>query len=296
VKTDIQWIAHSFGKINLGLHVLEKLPSGYHQIETGFCFIEWNDRFEVHRAPRFKLQLSDTSVPADENNLITQAYRLFENEIGLEHAYHFKVDKHIPPGAGLGGGSSNAALTLRMLRKMEEKDIPDEQLIELGKKLGSDVPFFIRGETGIGTGTGTKISPCNIQPDAWIVTVYPNFESSTAEAYQFAEPAGEHEFSLKQVLLEDPIEEWRYLLQNDLETAVFPRHHLVGNIKDQFYDFGASFAAMSGSGSSVFGVFEQDFVAINAYESFHKLSFPANLTRPEFKPDLGIYIKETEGF
>jgi len=94
------------------------------------------------------------------------------------------------------------------------------------------------------------------------------------------------------VLLEEEPEEWRYLLMNELEKAVFPRLHLVGNLKDQLYEFGAEYASMSGSGSSVFGVFEQDFVAINAYESFHKLGFPANITRPKFKPDQGIYLKD----
>jgi 4-diphosphocytidyl-2-C-methyl-D-erythritol kinase len=92
--------------------------------------------------------------------------------------------------------------------------------------------------------------------------------------------------------MEEPIEEWQYLLQNQLEPAVIPRHEMIGNIKDQLIDFGAAYAAMSGSGSTVFGIFEQDFVAINAYESFHKLGFLTNLTRPGFKPDYGIYIKD----
>ena len=94
------------------------------------------------------------------------------------------------------------------------------------------------------------------------------------------------------MLTEEPLEEWQYLLQNQLEPAVIPRHEMIGNIKDQLFDFGADYAAMSGSGSTVFGIFEQDFVAINAYESFHELGFKANLTRPKFKPDYGIYIKD----
>jgi 4-diphosphocytidyl-2-C-methyl-D-erythritol kinase len=285
------WISNSYGKINLGLNVLEKLEDGYHAIETGFCFIEWNDRFEI-KPGRMHLEMSDPKIPVDESNLIVKAVKLLQQEAGLKDEYNIKVEKNIPTGAGLGGGSSNAATTLRMMNKIANLGLSMDDLINLGKQIGADVPFFIKGEAGFATGKGDEIEALDIQPDAFIVTVYPNIESSTEQAYQFCEPNPEPEFSLKNVLLEEEPEEWRYLLMNELEKAVFPRLHLVGNLKDQLYEFGAEYASMSGSGSSVFGVFEQDFVAINAYESFHKLGFPANITRPKFKPDQGIYLKE----
>lgn len=286
------WIAESFGKINLGLHVLERLPTGYHRIETGFAFIEWSDRFEVRESEAFDLTMKDSAVPVDGTNLITRAYDSFDTYVGLKNHYQFTVTKQIPAGAGLGGGSSNAALTFRMLNKIEEAGLSDDDIVDLCRDLGADIPFFVHGKTGIGSGIGQEIEHLEIQPDAWIVTIYPGFESSTAEAYKHSEPNPEPDFSIKGVLLEEPIEEWQFLLQNDLEPAVVPRHEMIGNIKDQLIDFGADYAAMSGSGSTVFGIFEQDFVAINAYESFHELGFLANLTRPKFKPDYGIYIKE----
>ncbi|HMB96836.1 MAG TPA: 4-(cytidine 5'-diphospho)-2-C-methyl-D-erythritol kinase [Balneolaceae bacterium] len=286
------WIAYSHAKINLGLHVLEKLPTGYHEIETGFCFIEWKDHFEVKNSDQFSLSLSDTSIPSGENNLISKAYQTFERYVGLRNHYSFKIRKAIPTGAGLGGGSSNAALTLRMLNKMEEAELSVDDLTDLSRTLGADISFFIKGETGIGRGLGSDIESLPIQPDAWIVTVYPGFESSTAKAYQNCVPNPEPEFSLKKVLTEEPLDEWRYLLVNDLEAPVVANNELIGNIKDQLYDLGAEYASMTGSGSSIFGIFEQDFVAINAYESFHKLNFFANMTRPLFKPDRGIYRKE----
>lgn len=288
------WISDSYAKINLGLNILERLENGYHRIETGFCFIEWKDRFEVTPAARMDLDMGNSKIPIDDSNLIVKAIKLLQQEAGLKDEFHFKVEKNIPAGAGLGGGSSNAATTLRMINKIANLGLSEADLMDLGIQLGSDVPFFIQGKTGIGTGFGDEIEQADIQPDAWIVTVYPNVESSTAEAYQFCEPNASPEFSLKDVLLNEEPEEWRYLLMNELEPAVFPRLNLVGNLKDQFYEFGAEYASMSGSGSSVFGVFEQDFVAINAYESFHRLGFPANLTRPNFTPDLGIYRKETD--
>jgi len=286
------WIAESYGKINLGLHVLEKLPTGYHRIETGFAFIEWSDRFEARRADAFELTITDSVLPTDGSNLITRAYKAFETYLGLRSHYHFTVSKQIPAGAGLGGGSSNAALTFRMLNKMEDAGLTDEDIVDLSRDLGADIPFFVRGKTGIGSGIGQEIEEADIQPDAWILTIYPGFESSTAEAYKHCIPNAEPDYSLKGVLLEEPLDQWQYLLQNELEPAVIPRHALIGNIKDQLIDFGADYAAMSGSGSTVFGIFEQDFVAINAYESFHELGFLAKLTRPGFKPDYGIYVKE----
>lgn len=286
------WISDSYAKINLGLNVLERLPNGYHTIETGFCFIEWKDRFEVKTAAAMELTMSDERIPVDDTNLIVKAIKLLQQEAGLRDQYKIHVEKNIPSGAGLGGGSSNAATTLRMINKIANLGLSTEDLATLGKRIGADVPFFIHGKPGLGTGLGDEIEFLDIQPSAHIVTVFPEVESKTPEAYQHSMPNPEPDFSLRNVLLEDEIEEWHFLLDNQLEAAVFPRIPLVGNVKDQFYEFGASYASMSGSGSSVFGVFLQDFVAINAYESFHKLGYSANLTRPGFIPDSGVYRKE----
>jgi 4-diphosphocytidyl-2-C-methyl-D-erythritol kinase len=285
------WVSNSYAKINLGLNILERLPNGYHTIETGFCFIEWNDRFEVRTSSNMRLELSEPTIPIDDSNLIIKAIKLLQKEAGLRDKYKIYVHKRIPAGAGLGGGSSNAATTLRMLNKISNLDLSIDDLATLGKKLGADVPFFIHGKAGIGSGLGDKIEFLDIQPDAYIITVFPDVFSSTPEAYQSCIPNSQPDFSLRNLLVEQEIEEWNYLLQNDLEPAVIPRHELVGNLKDQFYDYGATFASMSGSGSSVFGIFMQDFVAIEAYESFHSLNFSVNLTQPCFKPDVGVYKK-----
>ena len=286
------WISNSYAKINLGLNVLERLPNGYHTIETGFCFIEWNDRINVQPAAAMELVMSDEKIPVDDSNLIVKAIKLLQENAGLRDQYRIYVEKNIPAGAGLGGGSSNAATILRMVNKIANLGLSVDDLAKMGKELGADVPFFIHGNPGFGTGLGDEIEPLDIQPDAYIVTAFPNIESKTPEAYEHVYPNPEPDFSLKNVLLNDPIEDWSFLLKNDLETSVFPRHQLVGNMKDQFYDFGASYASMSGSGSSVFGIFQQDFVAIDAYESFHRLGYLANITRPGFKPDTGVYRKE----
>lgn len=285
------WIANSYAKINLGLNVLERLPTGYHRIETGFCFLEWKDRFEVAEAPEMKLEMTDETIPTGENNLINRAIEALQRYVGLANNYRIKVDKHIPAGAGLGGGSSNAALTLRMLNKIEELGLSDDELVDLSRDLGADIPFFIKGKTGIGRGIGSELEELEIQPDHWIVTCFPNVASSTQEAYQYCEPNPQPDFDLKKVLTKEDPEEWRYMLFNDLEQSVFQRIQVSGNLKDQFYEFGALYASMTGSGSAVYGIFEQDFVAINAYNGLLDLDLPTNITRPGFEPDYGIYRK-----
>lgn len=290
----MKWIADSYAKINLGLHVLERLSTGYHRIETGFCFINWSDRFEVQKASRWQLDIDteDESITTGEDNLINRAIDQLKRYVDIKNSYHIKLDKRIPAGGGLGGGSSNAALTLRMLNKIEDLGLTNEELIDLGRDLGADVPLFIKGQAGIGSGVGHDIKPLDIQPNYWIITCFPNVKSSTPEAYSHCQPNPEPEFNLEKTLTETDPEEWRFTLQNDLEQSVLPRQHIVGNMKDQFYEFGAIYASMSGSGSSVYGLFEQDFVATNAYHGFVDLGFPTNITKPGFKPDHGIYKKD----
>lgn len=291
MNTNQRWIARSYAKINLGLRVHGKREDGYHDITTGFCLIDWSDRFEIIRNPVTLLNLSDDSIPADETNLILQALNLLRKETGFKSGFRIEVRKSIPPGSGLGGGSSNAALTLRMINKIEELSLSGDELCSMAKQLGADVPFFIENQPAIGTGTGSTLTPAPIQPHAWIVTVWPGFASSTAEAYKLINPVSPYEFDLKEILIHQEFEEWTYLLQNDLEPVVMWKHPQIGHLKDNLYSAGAVYASMSGSGSSVFGLYEQEFVAKNAYNELIELGYRANITRPGFKPDTGIYLE-----
>ncbi len=283
------WVSRSWAKINLGLQVLRRLPNGYHEIATGFCFINWSDRFEMKKAAAFSLEMSDDRLPVDHNNLIVKAVHSLRKYVEIDDAWSVFVDKVIPFGAGLGGGSSNAATILRMLRKVGRPDLSLDEIHQLVSGLGADIPVFLHGKPGIGKGIGGDIAFCGIQPDAWIVTVFPDIHVSTADAYKNCIPNEEPEFSLDRILLEEPLEEWRYLLVNDLEPWVIHQHPLIGDIKDQMYELGADYAAMSGSGSSVFGIFQQEFVAVDAFNLFSGWKYRVNLTPPSFDPDIGIY-------
>ncbi len=284
------WIADSYAKINLGLNVLEHLSTGYRSIETGLCFIDWRDRFEVQQSSKMKVEISDENNGAKDS--INQAIAVLDKYVGLKSSYHFNIEKRIPAGCGLGEKSSNIALTLRMLNKAEELGLNDNDLTDISRDLGTNIPFFINGKTGIVGGIDNEVEKINIQPDLWIVTCFPNETSSSAEAYRLTEPNPDPGFSIKKVLTEEESGEWRYVLFNDLEQAVFQRIPVSGNLKDQFYEFGAIYASMAGSGSAVYGLFEQEFVAVSAYKALLELGYPTNLTRPGFTPDYGIYRKE----
>lgn len=291
MNTHQRWIARSYAKINLGLYIHEKRADGYHNITTGFCFIDWSDRFVIERNRTMHLSLSDDSIPAGDTNLILRAIELLRQKTDLKSGFHIDVRKVIPAGSGLGGGSSNAALTLRMINKIESLALKDNDLCKIAGQLGADIPFFISNQPAIGTGTGSTLTPAPIQPDAWIVTVWPGFSSSTADAYKMINSINPYALDLKELLVRQEFEDWPFLLQNDLEAVVMLRYPQIGHLKDNLYSAGAVYASMSGSGSSVFGLFEQEFVAQNAYNEMMELGYRANLTQPLFKPDTGIYLE-----
>lgn len=147
------------------------------------------------------------------------------------------------------------------------------------------------GNTAIGSGIGDKLEFMDIQPDAYIVTVHPGFESSTAEAYRYCQPYHDETLNVKKILTEYPIDEWSTFLVNDLEPPVIEIHPFIGLLKDQFYDFGAIYASMSGSGSSVYGLFEQEIAAVESFEYLKMEGYKATLTSPKFEIDKGIYQK-----
>lgn len=272
--------------------MLRKLPTGYHQIETGFCFLDWSDTIEARlRSNSDKLHCETPDIPVDGSNLILKSLDQLRKYIALKEHFDITLTKKIPAGAGLGGGSSNAASMLRIANKAAGLPVSDEDLAELSAGLGADVPLFLKGKTGIASGIGTDIEYLPIQPDLWIVTVFPDIHSSTPEAYSLCTPNEERDFDLKRVLTEEDPEEWRYMLENDLELPVIYHHKIVGDMKDHFYELGAVYASMSGSGSAVYGLFNQEFVAIDAFNSLAGLKFKVNVTPPSFSPDTRIYIK-----
>lgn len=246
-------------KINLGLNIVEKRADGYHNLETIFYPIPVKDALEliVPDAPEKKIRLIQSGIPigsAAEDNLVVKAYKLLDKDYNLPPVEVY-LRKEIPSGAGLGGGSSDAAFMLKLINDTFKLNIPIEKLEEYAALLGADCAFFIRNKPVFATGIGNIFSPISLSlKDYGLIVVKPDIFVSTREAFANIKPS-QPKKSLKEIIL-SPVSEWKELMVNDFEKSVFPQFPEIGKIKEELYNKGAIYAAMSGSGSSVFGIFE----------------------------------------
>ncbi|MEQ9442121.1 MAG: 4-(cytidine 5'-diphospho)-2-C-methyl-D-erythritol kinase [Cyclobacteriaceae bacterium] len=244
-------------KINLGLHIVRKREDGYHDLETCFVPIPLRDILEIIEGETFQLDTSGLSIPGQaEENLCVKAYRLLQQAFDLPPV-HIHLHKIIPMGGGLGGGSADASFVLGSLNELFELSLDDDQLEKYAGQLGSDCPFFIRNEPVLATGTGNQFQPLNLTlKGKYVVLVFPDISVSTAEAYAGVKPQAP-QTSLK-TLLESGTDQWKELLVNDFESSVFARHPVLETIKGQLYEAGAGYASMSGSGATLYGLFDQE--------------------------------------
>lgn len=246
-------------KINIGLNVVEKRPDGYHNIETIFYPIGLNDVLEVNPSETctdYSFSASGISIDGDpEENLIVKAYRLLRTKYQFP-PIDISLIKQIPFGAGLGGGSSDAAFMLKAINELFMLKIPLKRLEMLASKLGADCPVFIRNKPVFATGIGNVFNSIELSLKGYfLLLVKPDIHVSTPEAYSLVVPE-KPELSL-QDLIKAPVAEWKNTIKNDFEKSVFKVHPAIEKIKLQLYDMGAIYASMSGSGSSVYGIFEE---------------------------------------
>ncbi len=261
-------------KINLGLHVLRKRADGYHDLETVFLRLPWADRLTAEPAESFSFTCSDPALPTDEGNLCVRAARRLAEAFGVEKGAKLHLEKRLPYGAGLGGGSSDAAATLRLLAEGWRLDASDEALREIAAAIGSDVPFFLLSEpAAYATGRGEKLEPLtDAAGDPYglpfaLVVVAPEEQVATAEAYGWVTPNDENRPDLRAVVRSNDLARWRAELVNDFEAPVLERHPSIRAAKGLLAEAGAGYAALSGSGSAVFGVFESGAAAEAAAEA-----------------------------
>jgi len=243
-------------KINIGLNITEKRTDGFHNLETVFFPIGWSDALEIAKSDQ--LQFSTSGIPisgSPESNLVMKAYSLLRNDFDLP-ALKIHLHKQIPFGAGLGGGSADGAFMLQMLNKTFHLNLSTEQLLEYAAVLGSDCPFFILNKPVFATGRGEVMHEINLNVKGlYLLLVKPPVEVSTAEAFQYVVPQ-KPTASISE-LINLPVQDWKNNLMNQFESSVFPQYPEISNIKRQLYEFGAVYASMSGSGSCVFGFFNE---------------------------------------
>ena len=242
-------------KINLGLHITGKRSDGYHTIETIFYPIPLTDALEAVKSEKTLLKQTGIKLDSEpDENLVMKAYKFMSKKYNLP-PLEIHLKKAIPSGAGLGGGSADAAFALKLINNLCECNISEEKLEKIAASIGADCPFFIRNKPVIATGIGNIFNPSDILLNGYtIYVVKPPVAVSTKEAYSNIIPQ-KPEFSLNK-LSSLPVSEWRDLLKNDFEPYIFEKFPVIGEIKNKLYSLGAEYAAMSGSGSSVFGLFK----------------------------------------
>lgn len=260
-------IVYPNAKINIGLNIVEKRPDGYHNIETIFYPIGLCDVLEVTPSETCSdYSFSSAGIPVGgdpEDNLIVKAYHLLRSEYQFP-AVDISFVKQIPFGAGLGGGSSDAAFMLKTLNELFELKITPRKLERLAAFLGADCPVFIKNKPVYATGIGNEFTAVKLKLKGYyLLLVKPDIHVSTPEAYALVKPA-QPEISLLESI-QQPIEQWRGLIKNDFEMSVFARYPQIGAIKQQMYDAGAVYASMSGSGSTVYGIFRDAPETIPAF-------------------------------
>lgn len=244
-------------KINIGLNVVERRPDGFHNIESVFYPVkELFDVLEVVESDELKFSSSGITIPGNqEDNLCLKAYRLIKTDFDVA-LVHIHLHKVIPIGAGLGGGSADAAFTLKALNDLFKLKLTDEQLINYARKLGSDCAFFIKNSPVYAFGKGDEFESVVLDLSNYNIKIeYPKIHIGTAEAYAGVTPK-KLETSLKEAI-HLPITEWGNALKNDFEDSIFPNHSQIKSVKEKFYAEGALYASMTGSGSAVFGFFKK---------------------------------------
>ncbi len=259
-------------KINLGLNVVERRPDGYHNLQTVFYPVSICDALEAtvmdDRFPSpypCDLKVTNIAIEGDEQkNLVIKAYNLLKEKYDLPKL-HIHLHKGIPTQAGMGGGSSDCAYMIRLLNEMFSLGMSDGEMMEYAAKLGADCAFFILSRPAYAEGIGERLEPIDLDLSGWhIVVVRPDIPVPTKEAFSLITPQYPAE-NCRDIVMQ-PVETWRDRLTNDFEKSVFALHPEIGAIKERLYALGATYAAMSGSGSSVFGLFKEQPTLDDSFE------------------------------
>lgn len=250
-------------KINIGLYITSKRSDGYHNLETVFYpVMRLNDVLEVVSSGETNINLYGRTVEGDKHdNLVWKAYTLLKTMYPSIPELSIHLLKNIPMGAGMGGGSADGAFMIKLLNDYCKLGLSNEVMINYALQLGSDCPFFIENSPQYATGRGEVMRPVGVDLSAYsIQLICPRVHISTAAAFKMITPKPAP-FDLRK-LPELPIEQWKDVVSNDFEAPVFAQHTELAPIKEQLYAQGAMYAAMSGSGSTVYGIFKKDEKAV----------------------------------
>ncbi len=255
-------------KINIGLYITEKRADGYHNLETVFYPVPLYDVIELMEAPKTEITIIGQSIPgAPENNIVLKAWHMLKQDFPILPSVHFYLLKNIPVGAGLGSGSANGAYTLIALNRKYRLQLSMQQLIDYALQLGSDCPFFIINQPCIATGRGEVLKPIELNLSGYqLVIVNPGIHVATTWAFGQTRPRRASTHLCSTITM--PVASWRNIITNDFEESVIHTIPEIGTIKNYLYQQGAEFVLMSGSGSTVYGLFKKEVSAAPMNEQY----------------------------
>lgn len=242
-------------KINIGLNIVNRRDDGYHNLETIFYPINIKDALEIVKAEKFSFESSGLDIPGRmEDNLCIKGYHLLKKDFDIPPV-KIHLHKHIPIGAGLGGGSADGAFFIKLVNQTFDLGMSDAKMIDYARHLGADCAFFIQNKPVFAFERGDEFEPMRLDLSNYkIVLVMPPVQISTSEAFRGVTPKPVKDSLME--LIEKPVTEWKNFIKNDFEQSIFKNHVMVRWVKAALYEAGALYASMSGSGAAVFGIFE----------------------------------------
>lgn len=275
----------AYAKINLFLRILNKRDDGFHNIETIFYRINLFD--ELVLSPHYNILITsnNSKLPINENNFCYKAALELKNEMGIDEGVHINIQKNIPIGGGLGGGSSDAATVLKLLPKLWNIEVADNIIFKVAQKIGSDVPFFLNSKTSYARGRGDLLKETEIKFPFWILGIHPKFSVNTKWAYETLSKNRStiptSYFEIESFDFNKYLENISHFSVNDFEGVVFNRFEFLREIKIEIEKREAIATLLSGTGSSIFGIFENE-VALNKAKEFFKDKYYVSTTPPDF--------------
>ncbi|MGI8409559.1 MAG: 4-(cytidine 5'-diphospho)-2-C-methyl-D-erythritol kinase [Pyrinomonadaceae bacterium] len=288
----------SFAKLNLYLEVIGKRDDGYHELCTVFQTVSLHDDLTFSTGDSIRLTCNDKKIPADDRNLIVKAAKILREKFDIHPGAGIHLEKRIPAPGGLGGGSSNAAITLLGLKKLWNLEVGIDELLEIGRMLGSDVPFFLYGGTSVGTGRGTEVKPLADIVEKQMLIVIPDVSVSTRDAFEMLNAPNLTTDAAKSILNNcrfdtESIDLRHSAIRNDFETTVFAAYPEIKTVKQTLLVLGAVNASMSGSGASVFGIFDTEETRQTAMKALDeqvnwRTFAVAAVSRDEYRDTLGL--------
>lgn len=277
----------AYAKINLGLDVIGRLESGYHEVKMVMQTVGIYDELSFERAEAGIVITTDSGeLPTDENNLIYKAAKLMMETYGITEGVRIHLQKNIPIAAGMAGGSTDAAATMKGISKLFELNRPLKELRDLGVKIGADVPYCIMGGTALAEGIGEKLTPLPAAPDCYLLVAKPDINVSTKYVYEHLDAEGVDVHpdidGMVKAIEDGSLQGILERMGNVLETVTVKAHPIIDTIKSRMKELGAVEAMMSGSGPTVFGIFVDESKAKEAYELLKKEELAKQIFITEF--------------